>query len=301
MKKLGTFFFTTVPLLLGIGIQYVACIYVMILSALFMLIFAPAITHTSYSYDDLMVLWSDLNFNAVLMIIFSVSCVAVFSIWYYKSCGGDFLPNAKKTFHPLQFAGLVFLVPGTQFFTSIIISIISSIFPSWLEAYESLMESAGLGEEVPVLMMIYSVCLAPISEELIFRGVTMRIAQRAFPFWVANIIQAVLFGVFHMNMIQGIYAAVLGLFLGYICEKGGSIYLAIVFHFLFNLWGTTASEWLNVEDPTLGGIIVIVGTIIGLTAGLVLFIRGTSLVKQEKTSKVDTASQTTETDITSQE
>ena len=294
MKKLKTFFFSTVPLLLGIGIQYVACIYVMILSAFFMLAVAPFITDNVYNFDDLMVLWSDLNFNAILMIIFSVSCVATFGIWYYKSCGGDYLPNVKKTFHPLQLAGIAFLVPGTQFFTSIIISVVSSIVPSWLEAYEELMESAGLGEEVPLLMMIYSVCLAPISEELIFRGVTMRIAQRAFPFWIANIIQAVLFGVFHMNMIQGIYAAVLGLFLGYICEKGGSIYLAIVFHFLFNLWGTTASEWLNVEDPTLGGIIIIVGTIIGLTAGILLFTRGTALTGQNKTLKAVTTPETNE-------
>ena len=127
-------------------------------------------------------------------------------------------------------------------------------------------------------MMIYSVCLAPIGEELIFRGVTMRIARRSFPFWAANLIQAVLFGIFHMNMIQGIYAAVLGLFLGYVCEKGGSIYLAIVFHFLFNLWGTTSAEWLTVEDPMLISLIVIGGTIIGLVAGILFFRRGNSLV-----------------------
>lgn len=284
MKKLGTFFFSTVPLLLGIGIQYVVCIYLMILSAIFMFIIAPIVTNISYNYNDLMILWSNLNFNAILSIIFSVSCTVTFAIWYYKSCGGNFLPNVKKTFHPLQFLGIVCLVPGTQFFSSIIISIVATIFPSWLEAYEQLMESAGLGDEIPLLMMIYSVCLAPISEELIFRGVTMRLARRAFPFWAANLIQAVLFGVFHMNMIQGIYAAALGLFLGYVCEKGGSIYLAIFYHFLFNLWGTTASEWLTFEDPVLTTAVIILGTVMGLTAGLLLFSKGTAKTGQVKTT-----------------
>lgn len=282
MKKLGTFFFSAVPMIVGIGIQYAACMYLMLLSTVFILAIAPILTNTFYSYNDLMLVWSDLNFNAIIMIVFSVTSITVFGIWYYKSCGGNFLPDVKKTFHPLQFLGIVFLVPGTQFFSSILISIVSSIFPSWLEVYENLMESAGMGEDIPLLMMIYSVCLAPIGEELIFRGVTMRIARRAFPFWAANLIQAVLFGAFHMNMLQGIYAAVLGLFLGYVCEKGGSIYLSIFFHFLFNLWGTTASEWLTVEDPVLATLIVILGAIIGVAAGIILFTKGNSLTGQAK-------------------
>lgn len=275
MKKIKTLLFSTVPLLLGIGIQYVACIYIMILSAIFLLLIAPLLTGNAYNPDDLMILWEDTNFNTMIMIAFSVICSVLFSIWYYKSCGGNFLPNVKKTFHPLQFVGIVCLVPGTQFFSSILITIVSSIFPSWLEAYEKLMENAGISEDVSVIMMIYSICLAPISEELIFRGVTLRIARRSFPFWAANLIQAVLFGAFHMNMIQGIYAAALGLFLGYVCEKGGSIYLAIVFHFLFNLWGMTSSEWLTFEDPTLTGLLIFGGTFIGLGLGLTLFNLGT--------------------------
>ena len=280
MKKTSTFFFSIVPFLLAMGIQYIAVFFLMFLSAIFMFVVAPKLTGNSYVYDDLMTLWMDMDFNAIVMIIFSVSCSAIFALWYYKSCGGNFLPNVKKTFHPLQFLGLILLTPGTQFFTSILIGVVSTVFPSWLEAYEELMESAGMGNEITIFMMIYSVLLAPISEELIFRGVTMRIARRAFPFWIANIIQAVLFGAFHMNMLQGVYAFVLGLILGYICERGGSIYLSIIFHFFFNLWGTTTSELLNSMPEAVLGMLVIFGTIIGLTAGFILFIKGTRLTKR---------------------
>lgn len=279
MNKIKTFLFSTVPLLLGIGMQYVAMIYLMIISAILMFIISPIVQNGKSAYTNLMELWMDMNFNTIIMIVFSISCVALFGLWYYKSCGGNFRPGIKKSFHPLQLAGIVFMIPGTQFFTSILISYVSVIFPSWLEAYEELLESAGLGEEVTILMMIYSVCLAPISEELIFRGVTMRVARRAFPFWAANLIQAVLFGVFHMNMIQGIYAAALGLFLGYVCERGGTIYHAMLFHFLFNLWGTTSSSWLNVENPALATLIVFGGTIIGLSVGFPLFVQGTKRLK----------------------
>ena len=85
-------------------------------------------------------------------------------------------------------------------------------------------------------MFIYAVILGPVCEELVFRGVTMRLVRRALPFWAANLMQAVLFGIFHMNWIQGIYAFVLGLVLGWICEKGGSIYFSMFFHILINFW-----------------------------------------------------------------
>ena len=277
MKKTKTLLFSSVPFFLSIGLQFVAVYYLLFIAAIFLFGIAPAIQGTSYSEYDLFALTSDMNFTTLLSIVFSVSCIAVFSIWYYKSCSGNFKINVKKSFHPFEILGIVLLIPGTQFLSSIVTSIVSVIFPSWLEDYMELMESAGLSGDIPLLMMIYSVLLAPISEELIFRGVTLRIARRAFPFWIANIIQALLFGIFHMNLLQGCYTFVLGLVLGYICEKGGTIYHVIFFHFLFNLWGTTASQWLLVENEMAQGLIIIVGTVVGLAGGFHFFNKGNRL------------------------
>lgn len=274
MKKLKTLLFSVVPFLAGLGIQTAAVYYLLLIAAIFLFGVAPAVQGTTYTVDDLLELTTNMDFNTLISITFSVCCITFFAIWYYKSCGGNFKVNVKKEFHVYEIIGIIFLIPGTQFMSSIITGIISMIFPSWLEDYMALIESAGLTGEVPVLMMIYSVCLAPISEELIFRGVTYRIARRAFPFWIANIIQALLFGVFHMNMLQGCYTFVLGLFMGYICEKGGTLYHAIFFHFLFNLWGTTASEWLAAGDEITQSLIIIFGTIVGLSAGFYFFHKG---------------------------
>ncbi|MBQ8518032.1 MAG: CPBP family intramembrane metalloprotease [Agathobacter sp.] len=277
MKKITTLLFSSVPFFLAIGIQFVAVYYLLFIASVFLFNIAPAIQGKIYTEEDLFILASDMNFNTIASIIFSVSCITVFAIWYYKSCGGNFKINLKKDFHPYEILGLVLLVPGSQFMSSIVTSMISLAFPNWLEDYMELIENAGLSGEVPLLMMIYSVCLAPIGEELIFRGVTYRIARRAFPFWIANIIQAFLFGVFHMNPLQGCYTFILGLFMGYICEKGVSLYHAIFFHFLFNLWGTTASQWLTLTSPELQGLLVIIGTIVGLTGGFHFFNLGTRI------------------------
>lgn len=271
MNKVKTALFSTVPMLLSIGIQFFAVYYLLLIAAIFLFGIGPGVTGRFYDSSDLFTLISDMDFNTVAMIIFSFCCMVVFGIWYCKRCGGTLRLNFKKEIHPLELIGIVCLVPGTQYLSSLVASMVSAIFPSWLEAYEELLETAGLSGDVGTLMLIYSVFMAPISEELIFRGVTLRIAQRAFPFWIANLIQAVLFGAFHMNPLQGCYTCVIGLILGYICHKGGSLYHVIFFHFLFNLWGTVISPLMLELDMMLQGLIVILSLVFGLGLGFYFF------------------------------
>ena len=82
---------------------------------------------------------------------------------------------------------------------------------SIVEGYIEMMEMAGFGESV--LTTIAAVCLAPIGEELVYRGTCMYFAEKFVSglnknkaFWIANVIQALGFGIFHMNIIQGTYA-----------------------------------------------------------------------------------------------
>lgn len=277
MKKFKTLLFSSVPFFLSIGLQFVAVYYLLFIAAIFLFAIAPALFDKSYSVNDLMAITTDINFNAVISIVFSIFCIAVFAIWYYKSCGGNFKIDVKKSFHRYEILGIILLVPGAQFLSSIVSTLISLVFPSWMEEYMNLIESAGLTGDIPILMVLYSVFLAPISEELVFRGVTFRIARSAFPFWAANIIQALLFGIFHMNPLQSCYTFVVGLFMGYICEKGGTLYHAILFHFLFNLWGTTVSQWIAEVNPAIQLLFIFVGTGIGLAGGLHFLRKGNRL------------------------
>ena len=77
-----------------------------------------------------------------------------------------------------------------------------------------------------------------------------------------------------MNPLQGCYTFIVGLFMGYICEKGGTLYHAILFHFLFNLWGTTVSQWLAEADPVIQLLCLTAGTIAGLAGGLYFLRKG---------------------------
>lgn len=186
------------------------------IAALFL---CPASQSTGFDADTIETLLTNTEFNACIMLIYTVTCIVFMGIWYYRSCGGNYLPKPSLTFHPLQFLSIILLIPGMQFFSGYLTSAVSLLFPNWLSQYEKLMETAGLDSDIGLFLFIYAVILGPVCEELVFRGVTMRLVRRALPFWAANLMQAVLFGIFHMNWIQGIYAFVLGLVLGWICEK----------------------------------------------------------------------------------
>ena len=103
----------------------------------------------------------------------------------------------------------------------------------------------------------------------------MKYAAKAMPVVMANIMQAFLFGLFHANMIQGTYAFVVGLFCGYVCYKGGSLYLSILFHMMFNLWGTFAPSFLNYSGNSIPLHILILGlAVCAAAAGIFLYLQG---------------------------
>lgn len=274
MRKVGYFFASFLPLLITYGLQFFAMFFMLGVAALFLFPAFPG-AQGAGGFGKIFSLLMDSDFNGAIMVIYSVLCIAVFGLWYYRSCGGDFLPQPRKTFSLMQAVGIVVLIPGTQFLCSYLISFLSLIFPEWLEQYEWLMENAGLDGSISFILMCYSVILAPINEELIFRGVTMRLARQSLPFWGANLLQAVLFGILHGNWLQGCYAAALGILLGFIAEKGGSIYYSIFMHMLFNFWGTVIAELFGeVEDTMAAAIAMLVVTVVSTIAGLLLFIFG---------------------------
>lgn len=276
MKKVGHFFFAFVPIILATAIQYLAVFFGMGISAL--------VEGTWYSFtktadfyaifDDLSYLWMTSRFNTYIMIIYAAMSIAVFGLWYYMRYEGNYLPKLRRTFHPLTILGVVMLTPGMQYLSTYIVSFTASLFPKWLEQYVDLMETAGFDDALTLGMFLYSVIFAPLSEELIFRGVTMRQAKKAFPFWAANLMQAALFGVFHMNMIQGIYAFCLGLILGYICERGGSIYHSILLHMLFNFWAAVISQFVTIGDSAFAFLFWLFFAVTMTVCGILVFTLG---------------------------
>lgn len=88
----------------------------------------------------------------------------------------------------------------------------------------------------PWTVLIYMVICAPLMEEFIFRKLivdrTVRYGQG-----VAVVISGLMFGLFHGNLNQFVYAVVIGMFLAYLYAKTGNLKITISLHMLFNFIG----------------------------------------------------------------
>ena len=79
--------------------------------------------------------------------------------------------------------------------------------------------------------------VAPIAEEMVFRGAVLRTLLKFFSsraYWVAIVVSALLFALGHGNMAQGVHAFLIGLLLGWMYYRTGSIVLGIVLHWVNN-------------------------------------------------------------------
>lgn len=268
-KKIGQFFLSFLPFLCVLALQFIASFFLVGIAVFVKML--KGNTDFFSALSSLQELFSSSDFNSYIMIIYALLAIAVFGIWYYLQFYATYLPNVKETFHPLMFAGVLLLVPGSQYLCSYLIAILSAIFPSWLTQYQELLKNAGMDSNLTASLLLYSVILAPICEELVCRGVTMSSAKRCMPFWAANLLQAFLFGLLHMNWLQGSYAFCLGLILGYVCEKSGSIYVSILFHMLFNFWGTVLEQFISSDNTILMMILWVLLGVLAPVAGFVLF------------------------------
>jgi sodium transport system permease protein len=93
--------------------------------------------------------------------------------------------------------------------------------------------------------------LPAISEELLFRGFLLTGLRRRFQPLMAIFLSSLLFGLYHLNVFQFLPAVLLGLVLGLLTVKSGSILPAMVYHLLHNgvqIYLTSRPSLLSLSD-----------------------------------------------------
>ena len=91
-----------------------------------------------------------------------------------------------------------------------------------------------------VVTFIYMVICAPIMEEYIFRKLIVDRTAR-FGEGVAVVVSGVMFGLFHGNLSQFIYATVLGMFFAFLYVKTGNLKITIALHMIINFMGAVVA------------------------------------------------------------
>lgn len=166
--------------------------------------------------------------------------IIIFGLWYKRAFGKDTQKyTSKKVFSGLVIINCIVFGVSVQCFFSCALNLILPLFPKTYENYKELLNSMGMGQGL--LPFLYMALLAPVAEELIFRGLTLKYQEKVLPYFTANFIQAFLFGIYHQNIVQFVYAFFVGILLGYLCKKYNSLVLVMVVHGIVNASGNLLS------------------------------------------------------------
>ncbi len=130
--------------------------------------------------------------------------------------------------------------------------------------------------QVLFLYFINVVLIPPLVEEMMFRGVILQSLRR----WgdgLAVVFSAMLFGFYHGNFIQMVFAFLCGLALGYVAVRTNSLLPSILIHMVNNglsvlyematrFYGKNASLWLN-------GAVSMLILVLGVVAVIILAVK----------------------------
>ena len=161
-----------------------------------------------------------------------------------------------------------------------------------MEASRAAQEAAliNINSFARYIMSMFIIALLPgIFEEVCFRGGLQNIINRWFKGpWIAIILTAFIFSIIHISYYGFLVRFALGVILGLVFYYSGSLWLSIIFHFLYNgvqvtalyvLNGQGANETKDIEEnfPIWAGVIALILIIYAF-----IKFREASLLKQQE-------------------
>lgn len=84
-------------------------------------------------------------------------------------------------------------------------------------------------------IVLYGI-VSPLAEEIVFRGIVYNRLRRQYTRWIAIVGSALLFGLYHGNVVQALYGFVLGVLIAVLYEKYGSFAVPVILHSAANIF-----------------------------------------------------------------
>lgn len=168
------------------------------------------------------------NYSSIISIICYIAGIIIFFILFRR----DGVSSSKSLFKSWKYIPAVCILGcAASHGLSILISLfnIDGLMGSYEEA------SAALYAAGVILVVIRTVILAPMVEELIFRGLIYNRIRGCLGFWPAALISAAIFGIYHLNLAQGIYAFLFGLLFCLVYKRFENLWACIFMHAAANL------------------------------------------------------------------
>ena len=190
--------------------------------------------------------------------------------------GGKYLLNRNKM-GVKEIILIALLSIGIAQVVNFLIALIPYEDAIYEETSEEMFYQTGLFLQFAVIGAI-----GPICEELVFRGLVFRRARDYVGFWPAAIVSGLAFGIYHMNVTQGVFASIMGIVFAMIYEHYGTIWASITAHIANNVMATLMNSVIDKFDlpESYYLIYLIVMAIAAVVIGIYIF------RKEKKVNKV---------------
>ncbi|TCT13862.1 hypothetical protein EDC18_108100 [Natranaerovirga pectinivora] len=213
----------------------------------------------SGGYTDVDSLDAFLSNNLALMVI-GINLVTLLFIFILFSFRKEKSLVKYLNFSKLDISQILYLLVigiALNVFINVALMLIPRFFniTRYLEEHDGVIENLTSGNVWITLFLV--IVIAPIFEEILCRGVILKDFMKSTPVWVAVIIQSLVFGFIHGNIVQGSYAFVIGLVLAVIYLKMKSIWAPIFLHFVFNFVSLFIGYFIDENMTSFLGIIYV--------------------------------------------
>lgn len=189
------------------------------------ILYASFIYFTLYKNNSSYFVWFN-NSVYYFMLISWILTLLFFRLLGFKIINKKFRQNQNIMFYVLG----ILLGIGLNLLLSILLNYINieQIDPNYSKQMEQLLSSGNV-----VLGIITIGLIGPIFEEILFRKIIFNYLKVFSPV-TAIILQAILFGAYHINIIQFIYATIIGIILGFVVYWTSNLLPSIIIHCCIN-------------------------------------------------------------------
>lgn len=161
--------------------------------------------------------------GAISLISFLISGMTVFL--YYR----------KKEEMKWKVEPQMFLSAGIGLFLALGLNLAMGYICQNLPIYEEQLDRASYNADVPMgLGIVLYILVSPLVEELVFRWLLVGRIRQHLGIPLAVFTSAIFFGFYHGNILQGIYATMMGLILALVYVWSGSLWHPVLLHMAAN-------------------------------------------------------------------
>lgn len=198
--------------------------------------------------------------NAILLTGLTGILAIIPCLWFYsrdraaRKIGG--LVTSQREWKLKVPEILLLLGMGAAFsqFANMLVGMLQSLLN--YQEYQETMDEMMAGKQMWFLILCMGI-IAPLAEEIVFRWLIYLRLRDYMRMGAAAVISGLIFGIYHGNLVQGVYASLLGMIFAYFLDISGCLWTSVLLHMGANIWSLVSTDLYTWIINTYPGYILI--------------------------------------------